>query len=226
MSANLAHPAVILDHSDYVKSVQCQGYGLEIAFTDNEAYTFAKDAWASEKDFVLATYTTGCGASTDQRTFWLIDHFTPGHCSTCIVAVVEQELAVEDAIHGVEILWGTYAPAADNVGKAARSLLKHHQTSDGSLTAGECGQAPSSRIDGLPTATCNSITSDEDLDNAIGYLPFDEDDYSQDLKSFAPGLDDLPPAVTKDLALCSETAHVSHADNQRREVGLEIVSQR
>ena len=192
LSANLAHPAVILDHSDYIKSVQCQGHDLEISFTDNEAYAFAKEAWAQEKDFVLATYTTGCGTSTNQRTFWLIDHFVSGRCATCITAVVQHEIAVEDAIHGVEMVWGTYAPA-ESMGKTTPSRQQRRQTSSGSNSTGGCGPAPSGRIDGLPTATCNSTTFDEDLDNAIGYLPFDEDDYSENLRSFAPGLGDFTP---------------------------------
>lgn len=90
ISTKLQHPAIILDHSDLIKSVRCEGTNLDIIFTDSEAYDFAQKAWASEKNFVLSTYTTGCGVSTDQRTFWLIDRLVPGPCDTCITAVAEK----------------------------------------------------------------------------------------------------------------------------------------
>ncbi|KAL9595333.1 MAG: hypothetical protein Q9219_006510 [cf. Caloplaca sp. 3 TL-2023] len=192
LSANLAHPAVILDHSHFIESVKCQGHNLEISFSHIEAYAFAKEAWVSVEHFVLATYTTDCGDATDQRSFWLIDRLIFGHCATCITAVVQQELAVEDAIHGVEMVWGTYAPA-DNSAPAARPQMQRRETESGSHGTHECGHPPSAEIDGFPTATCNSTTFDEDLDDAIGYLPFDEAEYSQNLKSFAPGLGDFTP---------------------------------
>ncbi|KAL8675639.1 MAG: hypothetical protein Q9224_007447, partial [Gallowayella concinna] len=189
LSTTLSHPAVILDHSHYIKSVQCQGHDLEITFANGEAHAFARKAWAKEKDFVLATYTQGCGSSTDQRTFWLVDDFVPGRCDTCITAKVQRELAIEDALHGVDMVWGHYAPV-ENPSKFRRSELLGRQAADSPAT-GNCGPAPSARIDGLPTATCNSSTFDQDLDDAIGYLPFDEDDYSESLERFAPGLDDF-----------------------------------
>ncbi|KAL6719024.1 hypothetical protein ACLMJK_003259 [Lecanora helva] len=209
LSASLTNPAVILDHSDYIKSVQCLGKNLEIIFTDTEAYTYAQKAWASEHDFVLATYTEGCGTSTDQRTFWLIDHLVSGPCPTCITAVVQKEIGVEDAVHGVDMVWGTYKPAGTSASpsasgpgtpvttsssstaspKARRSRLRYRQAVGDSA----CGAPPSRQIDGFPAATCNSTTFDQDLDDAIGYYDFDAAHYSESLRGFAPGLGDFDP---------------------------------
>ncbi|KAL9636798.1 MAG: hypothetical protein Q9204_002117 [Flavoplaca sp. TL-2023a] len=191
----MAQPAVILDHSSKIESVRCQEHDLKIVFTDQEAFAFAQKAWASEKDFLLATFTDGCGVSTEQRTFWLVDHFVPGPCDRCIKAIVDHEVPIEDALHGADIVWGTYTPLEkpDKVRTIRRNALLRRQAGNVDQTAGECSSAPSTLVDGLPTAECNSSTFDQDLDNKIGYLSFDEDKYSESLESFVPGLDDFSP---------------------------------
>ncbi|KAL8669726.1 MAG: hypothetical protein Q9168_005695 [Polycauliona sp. 1 TL-2023] len=194
LEAAMAHPAVILDHTDHIKSVQCRGHDLEIIFTDHEAFAFAQTAWAKEKDFLLATFTIGCGSSTEQRTFWLVDHFVTGRCDTCITAVVEREVPVEEAVHGADIVWGTYKPLEDPPKVRRSELLERQVPGNNNSATGACGPAPSDRIDGLPTANCGSPTFDQDLDDKIGYLHFDADDYSRSLEKFVPGLDDFDPA--------------------------------
>ncbi|KAL9635551.1 MAG: hypothetical protein Q9204_002587 [Flavoplaca sp. TL-2023a] len=191
----MAQPAVILDHSSKIDSVRCQEHDLKIVFTDQEAFAFAQKAWASEKDFLLATFTDGCGVSTEQRTFWLVDHFMPGPCDRCIKAIVDHEVPIEDAVHGADIVWGTYTPLEkpDKVRTIRRNALLRRQAGNVDQTAGECGSAPSELVDGLPTAECNSSTFDRDLDDEIGYLSFDEDKYSENLERFVPGLDDFSP---------------------------------
>ena len=193
MTTTLAHPAIILDHSDYIKSVSCQGTNIEITFTGSEPYDFAKRVWASEKNFILATYTTGCGVSSGQRSFWLVDHLTSGPCDKCITAVSDKELEVEDAVHRVKMVWGTWTPTGTSTRKFKRQGSGNSTESLGNAMNGTCGPAASPNIDGLPTATCNSTTFDEDLDNRIGYLNFDAAHYSQSLRLFAPGLEDFSP---------------------------------
>lgn len=190
MTTALSHPAVILEHSDYIKSVQCSGSNLDISFTEKIAFDFAAKAWATEKDFILSTYTDGCGAPKEQHTFWLVDHFATGSCVNCITAVVRHEIATEDALHEVEVIWGQYTPDRSSP-KGSRSKLRQRQDTSSGAGSKDCGEAPSSNIDGFPTATCNSPTFDEDLDDAIGYYDFTEAEYSQNLGKFAPGLDDL-----------------------------------
>lgn len=172
-----------------------------ITFTDNESYNFAQNAWASEKDFVLATYTNGCGeVSNDQRAFWLIDHLISGPCDTCITAVADKEIGVEDAVHEVDMVWGTYKPANDvaSLSASGSKKLKRQAAPDASNVTdaaanGTCGPAPLPILDGFPTATCNSKTFDEDLDVAIGYYNFDVAHYSQNLEGFIPGIGDYTP---------------------------------
>ena len=57
ISTNLSHPAVILDHSSYVKSVQCAGQDLTITFTNSEGYDFAKKAWVGPFEIVLTSFS-------------------------------------------------------------------------------------------------------------------------------------------------------------------------
>lgn len=64
-------------------------------------------------------------------------------------------------------------------------------TSSGSPATARCGKAPSAQIDGFPTAPCGSETFDQQLDDEIGYLSFDDAEYEASLRDFAPGLDDF-----------------------------------
>ena len=169
--------------------MHCTGQDLRISFTDQEGYDFARRAWRDETNFILSTYAEGCGTLKDQRTFWLIDHLTFGSdCNTCVTAVAQYEINPKDALRDVDVTWGTYTPNV--VAKAKRALRDKRQVVASSKSTGDCGKAPSDKIDGFPSATCNSSTFDQDLDDKIGYLSFGEDDYSGSLKSFAPGLGD------------------------------------
>ena len=191
--------------------MQCQGHDLLVSFTDESAFNYAKTAWASVSAFVLATYTSGCGSISNQLTFWLVDYLNDGGCDTCITATIQRELAIKDALQGVDMVWGTYTPAPNSKRANAPGTASHPRTrrsialpyappkgvkravsgASGNLT---CGPAPSSYIDGLPTASCNSSTFDQDLDNQLGYFDFSEEYYSASLRAFVPGLDDDNPS--------------------------------
>ncbi|KAL8966586.1 MAG: hypothetical protein Q9183_003305, partial [Haloplaca sp. 2 TL-2023] len=200
----LSHPAVILEHSHYIKSVQCFGSNLEIVFTSKEAHDFARQAWAKEKDFILSTYTSGCGSPKEQHTFWLVDHFKSGYCETCVTAVVKHEIATEDALHEVDLVWGQYMP--DPSPKASRPNLQQRQEPNAPVANEDCGAPPSPEIDGFPTAACNSPTFDEDLDDTIGYLDFGEGDYSQSLERFMPGLGDYSAEANEGFGPTNNTS--------------------
>ena len=205
VSTNLHYPAVVLDHSSSIKSVQCQGQDLLIMFSSKSAYDFSIASWASVSSFVLVTYTDGCGISTEQRTFWLIDHLSHGACDTCIIASAQKELAVEDAMHGVDMVWGTYDPRSPpDPSKRARQIQPLDTSSNVTALAKRqnnsgCGEPSSPRIDGLPTAACGSPTFDQDLDDAIGYLDFSDANFNASIRNFAPGLENY--TVTGDSPL-------------------------
>ena len=202
LNTNLSYPSVVLEHSQFVKSVDCAADGLLVTFTDAEAYDFAKSSWSSTSDFVLVTYTNGCGSSNEQRTFWLIDHLNFLDNKNAIDCVTQKELAIEDAIYGVDMVWGTYRPdnSTVNFNSTSGSPPYGNSTSgsNGNSTSGSCGQPPSLKIDGFPTAPCGP-DFDKILDDEIGYLNFDAADYSASLQAFVPGIEDTKPSDNQGL---------------------------
>lgn len=109
----------------------------------------------------------------------------------------------------VEIVWGSYrpdnksSPATKTPPESASSIPSSSTTSppynspgnSSSASSGNganstCGQPPAPEIDGFPTTACGSPTFDKDLDDKIGYLEYNESDYSAALRDFAPGIDD------------------------------------
>ena len=211
---------MILGHSGYVETVRCRGRHLNITFNDHEAFEYAKTSWASVPSFLLVTYAVGCGTSNDQRSFWLVDHVKTGDCDTCLTADIEKELPIEDAMHGVDVSWGTYTPSQTKArrdsspfgfhsgqsrSKADSRSLSRRQ--DANEVAG-CGQAPSPEIEGFPTATCNSPTFDQDLDDKLGYFDFSETQLDASLRAFAPGFQENGPSDSQ------------LAQRRRRSVGL------
>ena len=197
VSNNLNHPDVILGHSSYVDAVQCTGQNLRIAFKDEEGYEYARNAWANETDFILSTYSDGCGTLINQRTFWLVDHLTFGsECDTCVIATIQREIDTKDALLDVDATWGTYRPTNVST-KAKRAANSEDQVIFTSNFTGSCGPAPSDKIGGLPSATCNLSKFDQELDDKLGYLPFDTTNYSENLRTFAPGLGDFTATDNK-----------------------------
>ncbi|KAL8993315.1 MAG: hypothetical protein Q9169_006437 [Polycauliona sp. 2 TL-2023] len=220
LSTQLHHPAVVLGHSGYVEAVRCRGRHLNITFNEHEAFEYAKSSWPSVSSFLLVTYAIGCGASNDQRSFWLVDHVQTGDCDTCLTADIEKEVSIKDAMHEADVSWGTYNPSQTKARRGScpsgfhsgqfrsradsRSLRIRQESSD----VPGCGPAPSPEIDGFPTATCNSPTFDQDLDDRLGYFDFGESQLDASLRAFAPGFQDNGPSDSQ------------LAQRRRRSVGL------
>lgn len=68
-----------------------------------------------------------------------------------------------------------------------RTAFRQPDTPDSASASAVCGTPTASIIDGFPVAPCGDNVDDA-LDDAIGYLPFDDENYSASLQSFAPGL--------------------------------------
>ncbi|KAH0262196.1 hypothetical protein KCU91_g13558, partial [Aureobasidium melanogenum] len=116
LSTTMMYESVVLDHSSFVANTSCSNDGIMVTFSSSEAFNFASSTWsASSSAFVLVTYTDGChGSSDQQRTFWLIDALETLADSLSILAKVETELAVESALHEVDLQWGTHYPASNS----------------------------------------------------------------------------------------------------------------
>lgn len=146
ISTTMMYESVVLDHSSFIANTSCSNDGIMVTFTSAEAFNFASSTWsASSSGFVLVTYTDGChGASDQQRTFWLIDALETLADSLSILAKVETELAVESALHEVDLQWGTYYPASNSTQSVASGNGSVSATSGSYATSSKSGSNPSS----------------------------------------------------------------------------------
>lgn len=151
LSTTLSYESVVLDHSSFVASTSCSDNGILVTFTSGDALNYAAESWSIvSSGFVLVTYTDGChGVSDQQRTFWLIDSLDIQNATTSILATVEQEIAVEDAMCGVDMQWGTYYPASNTT----------NGTSSTSGSSTSAGSSSSSTFDSTSRASSSSSGS-------------------------------------------------------------------
>ena len=200
-----------MDHSDHVQSVDQGNGALRIVFTDSKALSYAKSQWSSMPKFLIATNTAGIAASNEQHSFWLVNKVVAQDSQQVITAQIQQELPVGEAMKEVDLVWGMYRPnnlstpstsassglASGNPPYPTSSSPPYSLPGNGSSvisgnsTNSTCGTPPAPEIDGFPTAVCGSPTFDKDIDDKIGYLDFDNSDYSDSLQEFAPGLGDF-----------------------------------
>ncbi|KAI9747769.1 MAG: hypothetical protein M4579_007391, partial [Chaenotheca gracillima] len=119
LDTNFVYSAVILEHSKFVGGVSCHNEGLTVTFTTTEAFHYAKGSWIIDSvGFVLVTHTSGCGtATTGQRTYWLVSgvSFTEGSLAAQVKCI---EIALEEAIDEIDMVWGTHHPASPTKGSS------------------------------------------------------------------------------------------------------------
>lgn len=161
LSTTMIYESVVLDHSSFVANTSCSNDGIMVTFTSSEAFNFASSTWsASSSGFVLVTYTDGChGASDQQRTFWLIDALETLADSLSILAKVETELAVESALHEVDLQWGTYYPAIN----ATQNI-----TSGNGTGSGTTGSSSSSSNSGSSSSSAGSSQGSTNSSSSSG----------------------------------------------------------
>lgn len=199
MNLTYQYPTVVLPHSAYVSGIQClpNGQGLEIDFNSTDAYNYVKSHWTNGS-FLLVTYSLGCEANTGEEAgdhvYWLVKDlvYDDGKLS---VRVDAAEVAYEDAMDEVHLIWGNNVPQGGN----GTDVSISHSAGDGSPSTGSYNYNVSSPTTGgnstcaapppnlnLPTAPCGP-DFDVVLDSEIGYFDFDNDE-ATDLEQFAPGL--------------------------------------
>ncbi|KAG9570375.1 hypothetical protein KCU71_g1370, partial [Aureobasidium melanogenum] len=162
LSTTMMYESVVLDHSSFVANTSCSNDGIMVTFASSEAFNFASSTWsASSSGFVLVTYTDGChGSSDQQRTFWLVDALETLADSLSILAKVETELAIESALHEVDLQWGTYYPASNS----AQNI-----TSGNGSGSASSGSSSGSSNDGTSSSFSGSS---QDLSNNNSSLPY------------------------------------------------------
>ncbi len=169
--------------------------GLELIFSNATAFEYAQQYWKGQ--FLLITDTLGCSAAQDgQHTFWLVSSVSFGESSLTVI-VYAQEVATEDAVGQVDLVWGTSNPTnsgGDDTGIVTLPGTIGNSSTGvvGTTSNTSCADFPDTYL-GLPTA-CPGSDFDVTLDYEIGFFDFTDDaDASaldSDLDSFIPDVPD------------------------------------
>jgi len=130
----LQYESVVLDHSSFVSNTTCTDNGVLVTFTTSAAFNFAHNSWHAVQDFVLITNVDGCGATSTQRSFWLIDSLSFQNGTQSVLAKVQRELSIEEALDEVSIAWGTYYPPGANATTAGSTGSDSSNQTDPSLS--------------------------------------------------------------------------------------------
>ncbi|KAJ1566527.1 hypothetical protein HK405_009451 [Cladochytrium tenue] len=193
VNATLQYTAVVLPHTSYVSSLVCDSAGLDVFFSDDEAYEYVKEHWPSS-DFLLITDSLNCSQYEDGvHTYWLVEDLVYSD-STRSVQVDGREIAIENALDQIELVWGTYtangtAPGCPYSGGAGDGMsggsnytntTNSGYPSNGTNSTGStnssfasCQNPPSSYL-GLPTAACG-FNFDDILDAKYGFFDFNNE---------------------------------------------------
>ncbi|KAJ1561726.1 hypothetical protein HK405_003028 [Cladochytrium tenue] len=198
VNVTLQYDAVVLPHSEYVSDLVCDSAGLDVYFSDEEAYEYVKTNWPSS-EFLLITDSLNCSQYEDGvHTYWLVAGLGFND-ATRSVQVDGEEIAVENALDEVEVAWGTYTASGQTpagcpyslspgdgygnststngtttgnstTGGSSNSTTSSNSTSSYNSTFAACSNPPDSYM-GLPTAPCG-LDFDDVLDSKIGFYDF------------------------------------------------------
>lgn len=207
----MTHPTIILAHSAYIDKVTCAPNSIDIVCSNQSAYSYISNHWPSAPPFIVGTYSEGCGESSDQHSFWMVTNVSMSAKSNTVTLKTQPELSIAETFTEVAVSWGQYSPTSssqtpkrdDSVPPPSSSGATNAGTPGSTPETGNdaCGPAPSLLVDGFPSATCGSPTFDQDIDDQIGYLSFNQSAFSTSLQEFAPGLDDdYLPSDNNDFA--------------------------
>lgn len=200
LSASFSNTAVVLEHSAFIQDIRGVDEGLNITFTTRKSFEYAMAKWGTDGCLIIVTHSHDCGDG--QRAYWKVGKivFEDGSFTACLYAT---EIAVEQAVNELDMEWGTYSPSRtsrvvsstreDSFSSAnivTSSIAYYTSSSPSPSNDAFCATPIASIIDGFPAAPCGE-NFDTVLDEALGYLSFDDDSFSSSLEAFAPGLGDF-----------------------------------
>ena len=146
------HPSVVLDHTNYIKSVHCDSSSITIVFNELSAFQHSESEWQMDGHVILVTSEDSCGANVTS-TMFLTESFT--FDTTNLIAVGKgQEAHLADIYDTLDLDFGVVT------------------TSNTSYTP-NCGTM--NGTDGtFPSAACGT-SFDSTLDQELGYYTGDDD---------------------------------------------------
>lgn len=188
LTVDYKYPSIILDHSIYIKNVDCAGGSLQAKFDNLIAFTHAADTWPAKAPLLFITSAKSCG-NGDQNSFWLAQAVTfDQNANTFSASGATVELG--DVFKEMDIDFG--------------KIELQNSTTNSSTSAGgdalSCGKPDSPFLDDLPAVACGS-SFDNSLDEQLGYYATNGDDEEHVLASAgANDSDRTDVTVRRDLA--------------------------
>lgn len=110
MESVFHYPAVILDHSAYIKAIQCLGNGLALDFASAESFQYAVEVWQDYDELLFVTHSAVCKGSGDGQHRYYIVHNLEFSSAALRVYASFDETSIEGAVADIDINWGTYEP--------------------------------------------------------------------------------------------------------------------
>jgi len=163
VAADYKYPSIVLDHSIYIKDLECTSGGISGKLNQPLAYERAKTAWQAHP-LVFITTDPSC-IKEGEASFFIVSTAVSfeGGDQTFAISGTVSELA--DVFEDMAIDFGkiTYEVPTVSSGPV-----------DGNAATNTCGSPGSDMIDGLPAVSCGG-GFDEALNNKLGYY-FDEGD--------------------------------------------------
>ena len=174
ITVDYKYPSIVLDHSVYIKNIDCASGSLQAKFDNLLAFSHAADTWSAKVPLLFITSAKSCG-NGDQNSFWLARSIAfDQNANTFSASGANVELA--DVYNEMDIDFGKIEQR--NTTSANISSVDEDTFS--------CGKPSSSFVDDLPAVACGTLF-DKSLDEKLGYYATDSDDEQHVLAS--AGLD-------------------------------------
>ncbi|KEQ62137.1 uncharacterized protein M437DRAFT_75808 [Aureobasidium melanogenum CBS 110374] len=157
------HPSVVLDHTNYIKSVHCDNSSITIVFNDATAFQHSETEWQTDGHVILVTSEDTCGAN-GTSTMFLTASFT--FDTTNLIAVGQgQQAHLADVFDTLDLDFGTV-------------------TTSNTTYVPNCGTMNGTNGT-FPSAACGN-SFDATLDQELGYYSGADADADSVLAAIAP----------------------------------------
>ncbi|KAG9569096.1 hypothetical protein KCU71_g1514, partial [Aureobasidium melanogenum] len=157
------HPSVVLDHTNYIKSVHCDNSSITIVFNDATAFQHSETEWQTDGHVILVTSEDTCGAN-GTSTMFLTASFTFDTAN--LIAVGQgQQAHLADVFDTLDLDFGTI-------------------TTSNTTYVPNCGSMNGTNGT-FPSAACGS-SFDATLDQELGYYSGADADADSVLAAIAP----------------------------------------
>ncbi|UPX15347.1 uncharacterized protein EKO05_0005795 [Ascochyta rabiei] len=157
ITVDYKYPSIVLDHSVYIKNVNCASGSLQAKFDNLLAFSHAADTWPAKVPLLFVTSVTSCG-NGDQNSFWLARSAT-FNMNTNIFSASGAAVEFADIYNEMDI----------DFGKIEQRNSTGNSTSPSADEEGSsCGKPNSPFLDDLPAVACGT-SFDKSLDEKLGF---------------------------------------------------------